>query len=277
MRKIILLLLCLSLWLLATPFSTNPTYAQTCDPTYNSRVQNGLISTPQIITGSKLGDTSGVCAIDPKAGFAPFKVPGYDDLKSLYYIQAKSSVVTQHELPTGNKTQADIAFTDSGDSVYHVNGDLTISNNNSGTHIGIVFVEGNLNITGNYCYGTTCPAGVSSNTLGTVFIVNKNVTIDPSVNRIDAIIVSAGIIYTAAATGSTCSLATNVTGGNSQLIINGSLISINQSSGATAPIQFCRKLSDNNQPAEKINQQVKYLVILRNLLSDTFQRWSETP
>ncbi len=56
-----------------------------------------------------------------------------------------------------------------------------------------------------------------------------------------------------------------------QLVINGSLISLN----ADTPIQFKRNLADNISAAEKINHEVKYLVLLRNLFSDTLERWSE--
>lgn len=46
----------------------------------------GLVSTPSL-TGSF--PTSGAAVIDPKAAFAPFKIPTFDDLKSLYYDQKK--------------------------------------------------------------------------------------------------------------------------------------------------------------------------------------------
>ena len=96
-------------------------------------------------------------------------------------------------------------------------------------------------------------------------VVKNNVNIDVGVKQIDAVIMSAGKIYTA---GSGC--ATNNVETTNALIVNGSLISLDP--GA---IVFCRTLTNNSQAAERIYQQPKYLVILRNLFADTLQKWSE--
>lgn len=48
----------------------------------------GLLTTPgQPVSQSTTETTK--CIIDPKAAFAPFKIPSFDDLKSLYYTQKK--------------------------------------------------------------------------------------------------------------------------------------------------------------------------------------------
>ncbi len=158
-------------------------------------------------------------------------------------------------------------------SVHQLTGDLNLSGNNAGTGSGLVFVDGNLNFTGNYCYrgdgSTDCSSSIPPSPLiGVVFVVSKDVIIAPEVTRIDAVIISYGKIFTA---GALCSQLTPVL--SSQLIINGSLISLDQNN----KIEFCRTLSDNSLPAEKIVQQPKYLVILRHLMSDTYQKWSEIP
>ena len=172
--------------------------------------------------------------------------------------------------------------------IYLIEGNLTVSGNNSGTQSGVVFVDGNLTFTGNYCYGATgattgagdnCSSASSpSGTIGAVFIVRGDLNIAPSVTRIDAVLISEGIIYTA---GAGCSLPAPATPGtNSQLVINGSLISLKQppiTDPNASYIRFCRKLSNNTLAAEIINHQPKYVVILRHLLSDTLQRWSEIP
>lgn len=256
-----------ALYLIANPNSE--TKAQSCGS--GSTKATDLVSAPNI-TGSFATGPSGACVVDPKAAFLPFKIPTYDDLKSVYYNNQKQIAgVFKHEVTAQQpyRTQADIPFNDAGDAVYHVNGNLNISGNNSGTHTGIVFVEGNLDISGNYCYGAAncLSATPPAANIGTVFIVQGNVNIDPSVTRIDAIIIASGTIYTAGASCAKSSVITN------PLTIYGSLISVVQS---THP-HFCRTLAINNQPAEKINHQVKYLVILRQILSDTFQRWSEIP
>lgn len=48
----------------------------------------GLLTTPgQPVFQSSADSSKFKCIIDPKAAFAPFKIPGFDDLKSLYYDQ----------------------------------------------------------------------------------------------------------------------------------------------------------------------------------------------
>lgn len=247
-----------------------PASAQTVTCPPKGLTGEGLISTPQ--SGSDVCTASGASVIDPKAAF--LEIPTYNKLKSLYFTQKKSSTTTQHELSTGDRGQTEIPFNDAGDSVYHVNGKLTISDNNLGTHTGVVFVEQDLNFTADYTYG-------SGNT-GTVFVVKGNINIDKSVKRIDAVLISEGIICTASEGNNPPGCPQGYTDplpAGGQLVINGSLISIKKTDPAVAnpplPIRFRRTLADNTQAAELINHQVKYLVILRNTFSDTLQRWSE--
>lgn len=247
------------------------TFAQSCSTiTITNPRADGLTSTPKFTAGSKFGTTSGACIVDPNAAFAPYKIPTYNDLKSLYYDQAKQSgSITKHDAQVGDKNEGDIRMTTGNDHLYYIkktnststDGNLTISSNISGNQTGVVFVDGNLNITSNL---TTANSGL-------VFVVKGDVNIDKTVQQIDAVIISEGTICTAY--DGTCP-ATNVPNNSQPLVINGSLISLNESK----PIKFKRSLADNNSlPAEKINHQIKYLVILRNLFSDTFQRWSEIP
>lgn len=165
----------------------------------------------------------------------------------------------------GDKNEGDIPLTNS-DHVYHINGNLTIGNNIPGNKTGVIFVDGNLII--NPSSKKLTDGGANS---GLVFVVKGDVNIDKDVTRIDAVIISEGTICTAY-DGTSC-LDGNTT--TPQLTINGSLISLN---GAN-PIKFGRSLGtdDDTTPAEKIVHQVKYLVILRDLLSDTYQKWSEIP
>ncbi len=170
-----------------------------------------------------------------------------------------------------------IQLTGSNDHIYQIqkssptsnDGNLTLSAAIPGNRIGVIFVAGNLII--NPSSGT-----VGTTQDGLVFVVKGDVFISPSTTRIDAVIISSGRIYTAASSGSTCSSSAPVLT-TSPLIINGSLVSINQEPAEQTPIKFCRTLANNTQAAEQINAQPKYLVILRNMLSDTLQRWSEIP
>lgn len=226
----------------------------------------GLVSAPVFGSGSNFG-TTGACIIDPKTAFAPFKIPTYDDLKSLYYDQkSTSTTVTKHDSLTEDRTQSDIPLTGSTAHIYHIGGNLTIANNIPGNESGVIFVDGDLTIapsSNRLTHGT-------ANT-GLILVVGGNVAIHKDVTQVDAVIIAKGTLCTAY-DGTACP-ATNTQ--TQQLVINGSLISINQE--GPAPIKFRRTLTDNRQPAEKINHQVKYLVILRDLISDTLQKWSEIP
>lgn len=148
--------------------------------------------------------------------------------------------------------------------VYNIEGDFTVNSNIPVTTItGIVFVKGNLTI--------NTDISNTSGTSGLVFVVKGNIIINPAVIRIDAVLISSSHIYTA---GSGCSHLNPVTA--SQLVVNGSLISLNQDPGTN--IEFCRSLAgtaNSTTPAEVVNQQPKYPVILRNLYSDTLQKWTE--
>lgn len=144
--------------------------------------------------------------------------------------------------------------------LYNVSGNLILDSNITVSEIGMIFVDGNLSINTNLTH--------NNNNAGLVFVVKGDVAIAPSVTQVDAVLISSGIIYTA---GAGCSHNSPVN--TSQLIINGSLVSLDGSKN----IEFCRTLESGNRttPAERINQQPKYLVILRDLYSETLQKWSE--
>ncbi len=241
--------------------------ATTCG-TIGSPVAGGLVSSPNI-TG-QFYTSSGACIIDPKAAFVPYNIPSYDSLKSLYYDQAKvKPLVTKHSPINGSATQDNIQLTPGKDHIYYVSGTLDINSLIGGAQNAIVFVGGDLNIgplRGNPS-ATTC---VSEN-YGIVFVVKGNVNIHQSVTGFNGLVIAEGrngYSICTAYTGTECP-ATNIT--TQQLLINGSLIALNDAN----PIKFRRSLPDNNRPAEDINHQVKYLVILRDLLSDTSLRWGE--
>lgn len=239
-------LILLSLVLATITFILNiPAFAQTSSCGSGTARSTGLVTTPSLF--GKF-NTSGACVVDTKATYAPFKLPTYDDLKSIYYTQSKATKSTITSLT---------AVTDQ--TVYLVSGNLTIASTPSGSGTAVVFVEGQLIINSNYTYGTP--------NSGTVFVVKGDVNILQSVARVDAVIISAGTTCTAY-DGAFCPTINVLT---PQLVINGSLISLNEAT----PIKFRRSLTDNTQPAEKINHQVKYLVILRNLFSENLQKWSE--
>ncbi len=248
------------------PASYTPTAfaSGTCSTGATTVVQDGLVSAPDLGNAGLVTNT-GTCIIDPKAAFAPYKIPSYEDLESLYYTQAKSPV--SKGAVSGSPNQGQFISVFNQKDVVLVNGDLPSLNYTGKPKPSIVFVEKDLSINDD----------IDANP-GLVFIVKGDVNIDPSVTSIDAVIIASGTIYTAGAGCANSSVTTS-----DSLIINGSLISLKQppiTDPNASYIKFCRTLSgtgNDTAPAEKIIHQVKYLVILRNLLSDTFQRWSETP
>lgn len=230
---------------------------------------SGLISAPKV--SSKFGNPTGQCVIGNQASFAPFKIPDYNDLKSIYFDQSKSAKTTPtcNGSPPCSLTQTDLnSLFNQQDTqkLIYINGSLTIeaagwANTLYPDMPVVIFISGGLTINGNVTYGGTQAGGV-------VFVVGGNVDIAPAVTLIDGVIISDGVIYTA---GSGCSNSSPVTA--SQLVINGSLISLQ----STNNVKFCRTLASGNDttPAELMNQQPKYLTILRDLYSDTLQKWSE--
>lgn len=241
-------------FLLLTFFPITPVHAQTCGGSA-TKLAEGLVSAPSI---EGTFTTTGGCLVTSKSAFAPFSIPTYADLKSKYYTQSKKSKQTIGALST---------ITDQ--TVYLVTGNLTLDLALSGAGSALVFVDGDLYIPINITYGTT--------TSGLVFIVQGKVRIHKDVTRIDAVIIAEGEVCTASSDG-TSNCPTSDTPA-SQLIVNGSLISINQSDAT--PLKFKRTLdpaapiNNSNSPAEKMIQQPKYLVLLKDLLSDTTQKWSE--
>ncbi len=221
----------------------------------------------------KFGSAKQVCVVnEDRAAFVSYKIPSYADLKSIYYTQAKSSANVNKVEPYGDNpglgSFQPAIFSSGKDSVFFVNGTLNIN----GTLLAspavdktaIVFIERDLNIESNIAYG--------GSNFGIVFVVGGNVVIGHSVTTVNAVIISSGTIFTA---GNNCATSEIPA---TQLIINGSLISLNP----LKQVQFCRtrtigSIINNSLPAEKINHQSKYVVILRNIFSDTLQKWSEIP
>jgi len=240
--------------------TANPPLTTTnCGGGINPRAE-GLVTTPSL-TGQFGTSTEGKCVVDTKTTFTPFKIPSYDELKSLYYTQSKVKIAPKADSTLVPESEDGKVFSYTApnvsvDSLYRYN------------KTAVIFIEGNLNIDKNIITDPATPAK------GVVFVVQRNVNIDQSVNRIDAIIISAGNIYTATTAGAVCATnSVNVGASANALTVNGSLVSLNP-----GQIVFCRTLNRNDCAscaAEKINNQPKYLVILSNLFASTLQKWSD--
>ena len=236
--------------------------AQSCITQTTNPKAEGLIS----LGGNTLnnfGNPGGNCTTGEVAKFSTYKLPTYESLKDIYYTRAKdTSTITKHApIGTGSTevTEASIDLTGTKDHIYFVNGNLTKNGGfpqDANLRTGLVFVEGNF---------TIADTGIGY-TGGLVFIVKGNIILNTSVTIVNAVLISQGKIYTA---GSGCSPNNKVLA--DQLVINGSLVALNSDN----PIQFCRTLSNNNVPSELINQQPKYLILLRDLMSTSLQIWQE--
>lgn len=265
-------------YILHTTYYIPPAFAttQSC-PTQspNPRVKEGLISASSITRNAndpiKFSQEKGICVVDDeRASFVSYKIPTYDSLKAQYFDNstlppAQKITLTGDQTQTGPITPINLSIANTN-KVHHITGNLTINPNVniSVNSTGVIFVDGDLTINTNLTH---------SGNVGLVFVVKGNIIVAPSVIRIDAVLISSGIIRTAGATCSTSAVTA------SQLVINGSLISIYRDSQQPGQplIKFCRKLADNAQAAEQINQQPKYLVILKDIVADTLQTWSEIP
>lgn len=218
----------------------------------------GLISGKNV--AGKFGNTSEICILDPLSSYANFKVDSYDSLYAKFFTKVNPSSSVQ-KLTFGDIDQDSLRF--DGNTSYLVSaGNVRIRNTGSnigGSNTAVIFVNGNLEIEKNITYGT--------GTTGLIFVVKGNTYIHQNVTEINAVIVGQGIICTAYVSAAGNCAPSDTT---PQLVINGSLISLNQNPLDTTPITFGRKSADTATPAEIINQQAKYLVILKGLFTNNY-------
>ena len=199
----------LLLFLYPIPYTLPPVSADVCltEGAANARA-NGLVSTRKI-TGkfgvNLLNGGNPICSVDTSTSFVGLEIPTYAELWSTYYDQAKTNTnVTKLNQITGNANQGNFTFTNS--SVGYVTGNLTLGGNPGGAQTGVVFVDGNTDINNNITYGS------GSGSIGLVLIVQGNVNIHQSVTRVDAVIISSGVICTAY-DGEQCPGSTSTCGG----------------------------------------------------------------
>lgn len=218
----------------------------------------GLISTGVQISGS-FGNKETICISGSDAAYRNFKVPSYQDLENQFFTLNHSSVnKTTNGLGSGTW-----GFTGSyaGDQIDLETGSITLGSavtegvQAAGSGVKVVFIKQDLNINGNVNYAENAPNS------GLVLIVGGDININCAVTKINAVLISTGIIRTSVGT---CPAGSSY---SPQLTINGGLISLNKSDLSTSAIVLGRNLNVNNQPAEVINKQPKYLYILRGILT----------
>src|SRR5258708_6302343 len=168
----------------------------------NDRNQ-GLISAPNPVVGI-FGNPNSVCVSGNDAAFAPFKIPTYETLRNLYFdnVKAVPGVLDKQIISAANPTNSNININQN--SVFYIpqaKGDLTLNGDPNSSNVtnfsAVIFVDGNLNINSDIIYGNptgsdpkTAPVSKAS---GLVFVVKGAIKIDAGVNRIDAVLMSAGL------------------------------------------------------------------------------------
>lgn len=163
--------------------------------------------------------------------------------------------------------------------LYRIPGDFTVDNNITVGLTGVVFVDGNLYIKTNLT--NTNPK------TGLVFVVQGTIYILRNVETVNAFLIAHGknpdgtdkiMPFCSAWDGTTPPTADGTdcvdypdSASQKYLTINGSVISL---STVNAP-QFVRQKATATNPAETINYEPKYLVILKDVFSRDLKIWKE--
>lgn len=245
----------------------SPSFAD-CQP---SDKNEGLISGLSITGGGVIGNIDQTCVLDPQgaAAYSLFKIDSYDSLENQFYTLSRA--------PAGVKKGAPPATLDftGGDGIFLQDGDLTVgASSGTGTGTQVIFVRGNLTITGNITYAcTNAPTCTNYDPYsGLIFVVLGDINIYKDVTKVNAVLISSDN-PAIPASGKICtaydSVAINCLDGTidtPQLVVNGSLISLNKTNlpDTQAAILLRRNLPNNILAAEVINKQPKYLYNLRN-------------
>lgn len=227
----------------------------------------GLISSESL--SGRFDNTSGACVIDPKSSFAQFDLPkNYEEVKRSYYSRAKTVTgvtINDPDLPADFKIDL---FTNSlyNTTTSFTASTATIPNTLTATKTAVVFIDQNLTFSEDLVY--------AKKNAGIVFVVKGDVHINTSVHKIDAVIISFGQICTNYDNASsTCLTTRTALPEGVPLKIDGSLISLSDDdiNDPEERIFFGRVRIENKDPAEIINQQPKFLVILRDLFASPLE------
>jgi hypothetical protein len=215
----------------------------------------GLISAKDV--SGILGNADTTCVLDTEAAYRSFNVPSYTDLENQFYTfsRAPSGVKKTTQLQSGSQSF-------NGDGIYQLNSNFNITAA-TGNGVQIIFIRGDLDITGNIDY----PDNLANNsTSGLVFIASGDIHIHRLVTRVNAVLISAKTICTAYDYTPPAACLPPPTQGiyTEQLVVNGSLISLKKDLVTGTGVLLRRNLTTNNQAAEVINKQSKYLYILKN-------------
>lgn len=264
--RLILQIVLLSTVVLGVSFYifSGPTWAGTsCATGSKIKLKNessnpiGFLSVGVEGVGSNLGqyNTVGKCLSGDEAKIKtlPPDTSSYDTIVALYYNKAQTTAEVEKHVPQSGGA---ISLGGSKDHLYRINTDLAITADLTGSHTGVIFVDGNLDIRANITYG--------SPTTGLVFVVKGDVFVQKPVTQVNAFIVTYGT-FCSATNETICDTDSSLFG------INGGLIALDP---AKKPL-FSRNNSDNAKPSEIIIFQPKYLAILKDVFSREEIFWKE--
>lgn len=281
---------------------TIPTNCGAGPTTYNPnnpnkvQIQDGFLSvtSSNIINQMSLMNAADKYICGYQAIIPQFAIPSYQEFKNTYYDQARTSVANKQVLtpspgqPFQQNSPGTINLTDNSTSpkafLYNVKGDLVLNSDFTGNQTGIFFIDGNLTINSNLDY----PNGLVFIAQGYVHI-NSDVTHDSSYSmhpsttgtypppgdknymQINALIMSYGQFCSGwSSEGCNIDYFKNRLASypdNPLLVVNGSVVALS-ATNANQPL-FVRYIRNNIIPAEEVNFQAKYLVILRKIFSRT--------
>lgn len=243
--------------------SVGSVYAQNCGS--GSPKADGLVSAFRIDPNfrSNTGCVTGSLSYIP-LNQARIVISDYQALFNKYY--ARNASVPKISL---SGTISSLPVLGNGSNLLYSNGDLTLQGavlaDTLSSKVLVFFVNGKLNIQTNITQSKLNKDG------GVVFVVKGNVNIAVNVSEINAVIISGGVICSACDENS-------VDRGNNiapftdpQLFINGSLIALDPKQ----QIIFTREYGTNQEAAEMIQAQAKYLVILKDIFGERVKIYKE--
>ena len=270
MYKYFLPLIFLSLSLTIYPRSPLAQTSTSCSGTdkYSVTVQTnqGLLTAADNNLISSKFSFNDKCITSNRALIPQFGIPTYLEMRSIFYEQAKtiSGKVNKQPKLVGGINHQQIVFSGNDAHIYWVNnGDLTIGGGISGNPVRLLFIDGNLLINQNITSG-------NGNAQGLVFIVQGDINIAPTVTNIDAVLIVYGNFCSGFSAGS-CPSPIEAP----KLTIRGSVMYLNPDTSTSPKFVRTRDSVVNNEPAEDLIYDPKYLVILNNIMTRTLSVWTE--
>ncbi|MFA5932528.1 MAG: hypothetical protein WCV81_05255 [Microgenomates group bacterium] len=229
-------------------------------------------------TVPKLADNPATCSFTfnplPPVGYYVFRLMANDE-QTIDALIATSRQMYTNATASATLTPTPTPVAANG-KLYRITGDLTLNSDITVYETGVIFVDGNLTINTNILNNNA--------TKGLVFVVKGEIFIQRDVTKVNAFLIAHGKNSSGDDITPFCTAYDPVDGCNDYAVnatrkyleINGSIISLNQNTAY--PANFARKKYDAilaDKPAETINYEAKYLVIMKDIFSRDLRIWRE--